>query len=88
MVGSAIIGGDDVVAPCVAQIDTRTGSHTRIVGLALVGEGLGDESLVVGACGILVGSEGGSAVAAIGEGVGDAPAHVGLLHVGDGLILQ
>ena len=87
MVGAAIVGGDDVVAPHVAEVDTGTGSHTRIVGLALVGEGLGDEVGAVGCC-VCIGSEGGTAVAAIGEGVGDAPAYVGLLHVGNGLVLQ
>ena len=84
-IGGVGVPGGNRGVPDVAQIDARTRCRARTVGLSVVGEGGGQDAVALVR---LLGRELHRSVAAIGEGVGDAPAHIGLLHVGDGLVAQ
>ena len=72
--------------PDVTQIDARARGHLRAVSSAVVSERGGQHAVFA-----LVGRFGRELhrlVAVVGEGVGDAPAYVGLLHVGDRLVFE
>ena len=72
--------------PNMAQIDARTRGHLRPVSSAVVSERGGQHAVLA-----LVGRFGRELhrlVAVVGEGVSDAPAHVGLFHVGDRLVFE
>ena len=84
MVGAAVISGDCVVAPGVAQIYTGSCCHTGIVCVAVVCKALVKE---VGRCALtlLFGREHCCRISAVGEGVGNSPTYVGLFYIRDGL---
>ena len=87
VVCAAVVGGDDVVAPGVAQVDTGACCHTCVVGCTVVGVAFVEKGCAcVLAC--LFGGEYCRCVTTVGEGVGDAPAYVCLFYIGDGLVFQ
>ena len=84
---SIVVCVDNAIAPGVAQIYACTGCNACVVVLAFVCKHLW-KHLRRSSLAFSLGTESGSLRTTVGEGIGNTPANVGLLHVGYGLVLQ
>ena len=80
-----IIGIDNALAPGVREIDACSSSYTGVIRVTLVTIGIEEEA---NGAHQLFGRKHSRDIALIGKSISDAPTHIGLLHIGDRLILQ